>query len=161
MVKLKRPLCLMPLMVGCYSYTPITPTRGPRARRFARESRARRPTASPLCSASFDTRVLVGNVVENNAGAMMLQVPMGAMPNVVADIVPLQTRIPLSAADLVSLEQRKLDVGRTSILAGAIVAGIGIGVAAALHAGGGSSEEGRQPTEPPPIKRIPIWRFHF
>ena len=91
---------------------------------------------------SFDTRVLIGSVVENSAGTMLVEVPTGAMSNVVADVVQLHARIPLSAADMVSLEQRKLDVGRTTMLAGAIVAGIGIGVAAALHAG----ELGRRQT---------------
>ena len=34
---------------------------------------------------TFDTRVLTGSVVENNAGTMVLEVPTGAMPNVVAN----------------------------------------------------------------------------
>jgi hypothetical protein len=161
MVKLKRPLYLMPLLVGCYSYTPIDVTAVPAGSEVrTRITGAASDRVAPLIG-SFDTRVLIGSVVENNAGTMVLEVPTGAMSNVVADVVQLHARVPLSAGDMVSLEQRKLDVGRTSMLAGAIVAGIGIGVAAALHAGGGSSEEGRQPTEPPPVTRIPLWRFHF
>ena len=99
----------MPLMVGCYSYTPITPEAAPAGSEVrARITGAASDRVGPLLH-SFDTRVLVGNIVENNAGAMILQVPMGAMPNVAETIVPLQTRIPLAAADLVSLERRTLD----------------------------------------------------
>ena len=160
-MRLKRPLYLMPLLVGCYSYTPIDFTAAPAGSEVrARITGAAMDRVAPLLG-SFDTRVLTGSVVENNAGTMLVEVPTGAMSNVVANVVQLHARIPLSAADMVSLEQRKLDVGRTSVLAGAIVAGLGVAVAAAIHAGGGSSEEGKQPGEPPPINRIPLWRFHF
>jgi ribose transport system permease protein len=66
---------------------------------------------------------------------MILEVPTGAMPNVLTAVVPLHARVPIVATDLVSLEQRKLDVVRTSILAGAITAGIAAGVAAGIAAG--------------------------
>jgi hypothetical protein len=61
-----------------------------------------------------------------------------------------------------SLERRKVDVRRTTLLAGAIAVGVAVGVTAALHAGGGG-EEGKGPPDPPPINRIPIpiWRFRF
>jgi hypothetical protein len=150
----------MPLMVGCYSYTPITPAAAPTGSEVrARITGAASDRVSPLLH-SFDTRVLVGNIVENNAGSMILQVPMGAMPNIAETIVPLQTRIPLAAADVVSLEQRKLDATRTTILIGGIAAGVVAGVAVALKAGGGA-EAGKGPDEPPPIIRIPIWRFRI
>jgi hypothetical protein len=161
MVNLKRALYLMPLLGGCYSYTPIDFAAAPAGSDVrTRISGAALDRVAPLLG-SFDTRVFTGTVVENSAGTMVLEVPTGAMSNVVADVVQLHARIPLFPADMVSLEQRKLDVGRTSILAGVIAAGVGLGVAAALHAGGGSSEEGRQPGEPPPVNRIPILRFHF
>jgi hypothetical protein len=60
------------------------------------------------------------------------------MPNVAETIVPLQTRIPIGPADVVSLEQRKLDALRTTILITGIVTGIATGVGVALRAGGGS-----------------------
>lgn len=160
MVKLKRPLCVMPLLVGCYSYTPIEPAAalaGSEVR--ARITGAASDRVAPLLG-TFDTRVLVGTVVDNNAGSIVLQVPNGAIPNITTDVVRLQTRIPLAAADVVSLERRQMDVARTTIFAGAIAAGLALGVAAALHAGGGG-DAGKGPPEPPPINRIPIWRIHF
>ena len=160
MVKLKRALCVTPLVTGCYSYTPITPAAAPMGSEVrARITGAASDRVGPLLH-SFDTRVLVGNIVENNAGSMILQVPMGAMPNIAETIVPLQTRIPLSPADVVSLEQRKLDVTRTTILVGGIVAGAAAGVAVALKLGG-DIDPGKGPEEPPPIIRIPIWRVRI
>ena len=159
MANLKRTLCLLPLMVGCYSYTPITPEAAPVGWRCARESRAPRRTALVLWFPAR-SRVLVGNIVENNAGAMILQVPMGAMPNIAETIVPMQTRVPINATDLVSLERRTLDATRTTILITGIVTGIATGIGVAIRAGGGS-EPGKTPEEPPPIIRIPIWRFRI
>jgi hypothetical protein len=160
MANLKRPLCLMPLMLGCYSYTPIAPAVAPAGLEVrARITGAASDRLAPLLH-SFDTRVLEGSIVENNAGSIVLQVPLGAMPNITEAVVPLQTRVPLVAADLVSLEQRKIDVRRTTILLGGIAAGIAAGVTVALRAGGGG-EEGKGPPEPPPINRIPIWRLRF
>jgi hypothetical protein len=160
MANLKRPLCLMPLMLGCYSYTAITPALAPAGSEVrVRITGAASDRVAPLLG-TFDTRILVGSIVENNAGAMVLQVPNGAMPNVTADVVRFQTQIPLAAADVMSMEQRKIDVTRTTILMGALAAGIAAGVAVALRSGGGG-EEGKGPPEPPPINRIPIWRIRF
>jgi hypothetical protein len=162
MAKLKRPLYLMPLLVGCYAYTPIEPAAAPAGSEVrARITGAASDRIAPLLG-TFDNRVLVGSVVENNAGAMLLEVPTGAMPNVTTSLVQLQTRVPLVPADLMSLERRKLDVTRTTMLVGAIAAGVAVGVTAALHAGG-EGDAGKGPSDPPPINRIPIpiWRFHF
>jgi hypothetical protein len=160
MSHIKRTLRMLPVMAGCYSYTPITPAAVPAGSEVrARITGAASDRVGPLIH-SFDTRVLIGSVVENNAGEMVLQVPLGAMPNIAETIVPLQTRIQLGAADLVSLEQRRLDPTRTTILFGGIAAGVAAGIAAAIRAGGGA-EPGKNPEGPPPITRIPIWRFHF
>jgi len=160
MANLKRALRAMPLVTGCYSYTAITPaaaTTGSEVR--ARITGAASDRVGPQLH-SLETRVLVGNIVENNAGSMVLQVPLGAMPNIAETIVPLQTRISLTPSDVVSLEQRKLDPVRTTILVGGLAAGVAAGVGLALRAGGGS-EPGKGTEEPPPIIRIPIWRFRL
>jgi hypothetical protein len=160
MVNLKRPLYVLPLLAGCYSYTPVNPTAvRPGTEVRARISGAASDRVAPILN-SFDTRVLIGSVVENTATGIVLQVPMGAMPNVAAAVIPLQTRVPLLTTDFVSFEQRKLDVGRTSLMAGAVAAGIAAGVSVALRAGGGA-EPGRQPEGPPPINRIPVWTIRF
>jgi hypothetical protein len=159
---MKRSIVLIPLLAGCYSYTAIPPSSVPAGTEVrARITGAASDRVAPQIG-SLDTRELVGNIVENNAGALILQVPMGAMPNVTAGVVPLQTRISLTPADFVKFEQRKLDVGRTSVFTAAVLAGVGVGVAVALR-GRGGVEEGTSPPDPPPINRIPIrvWKIAF
>jgi hypothetical protein len=160
MVKSKRAFFLMVLLAGCYSYAPIEPGAVPAGLEVrARITGAASDRIAPMIG-SVNSRVLEGSVVENNAGAMVLQVPTGAMSNVTTDLVQLQTRVPLTPVDFVSLERRRVDVTRTSLLAGAIAVGVGIGVHVALRAGG-EGNPGKGPPDPPPINRIPIWRLHF
>ena len=109
---------------------------------------------------TFDSRVLVGNVVENNNGSMTLEVPNGAAPNVSADVVQTHARIPFSPSDFVSLEQRKLDKPMTVLLAGGIIAVVAAAASVALRSGA-DPQTGNITPEPPPINRIPILRFHF
>jgi hypothetical protein len=161
MANLKRTLCVLPVMAGCYSYTPITPAAAPAGSEVrARITGAASDRVAPLLH-SLDTRVLIGSVVENNAGEMVLQVPLGAMPNVAETIVPLQTRIPLAAADLVSLERRKLDVPRTTILVRRNRGWTRGGNRLWRSRQVAEPEPGRTPEEPPPIVRIPIWRIRI
>ena len=162
MVKLKRTLLLLPVLAGCHSYVPIEPGTAPAGSEVrARITGAASDRVAPLLG-TFDNRVLVGNVVENGAGSIILQVSTGAMSNVTASVIQLQTRVPLVPADLVTLERRKLDVPRTTMLAGAITAGVVAGVSVALGAGGGG-EPGKGPPDVPPINRIPIriWQLRF
>jgi len=159
---LKRTLRFLPVagVVGCYSYQPIDPAIAPVGTEVrATITGAASDRVAPLIG-SFDSRVLVGSVVENTAGAMTLEVPTGAMPNVAESIVRLHTRVPIVPKDLVGLEQRRLDVGRTWLLVGAVGAGVAAGVALALRAAA-DPQPGKLPTEPPPINRIPLVRFHF
>jgi hypothetical protein len=159
---IKRVIASVPLLAGCYSYTAIPPASAPVGTEVrARITGAASDRVAPIIG-SLDTRELTGSVVENNAGALILQVPMGAMSNVTTAVVPLQTRVSLTPADLVNFERRKLDVGRTSLMTAAILAGIGAGVSVALK-GKGGGEQGNGPPDPPPINRIPIriWRVQF
>ena len=158
-VRLAAGICLLASSVGCYSYTQIEPAAVPAGSEVrVRLTGAASDRVAPLIG-SFD-RVLVGNVAENSAGSLVLQLPMGAMPNVTADVVRMQTRVPVVPADLVSLERRRLDRTRTSLLVGAIALGVAGGVSAALRAGGGG-EQGRSPEDPPPINLIPLVRLRF
>jgi hypothetical protein len=153
-------LCSLTGFVGCYSYQPIEPATAPVGTEVrARITGAASDRVSPLIG-SLDTRVLVGNVVENNGGSMLLEVPNGAMPNVSDGVVHLRARVPVSASDFVSIERRKLDVGRTALFSGGILAGVSLGVALALRSGG-NPEPGKTPEEPPPILRIPIHVIRF
>jgi hypothetical protein len=157
-----KPRLYLPLvgLVGCYSYQPITPAAAPPGTEVrARITGAASDRVAPLIG-SFDTRVLVGNVIENSNGTMTLEVPTGGAPNVSETVVRLHARVPIVPSDLVGLERRRLDKVRTTILAGGIAAGVGLGVALALKAAA-DPQPGNLPTDPPPINRIPILQLRF
>lgn len=159
---LKRTWRFVPIActAACYSYTAIEPAAAPAGIDVrARITGAAFDRVAPMLG-TFDSRILVGNVVENNNGSMMLEVPNGAAPNVPTDVVQTHARIPLSPGDLVSLEQRKLDKVRTVLLAGSIVAVVAVGAGVALRSGA-DPQPGNITPDPPPITRIPIFRFHF
>lgn len=147
-------------LVGCYSYQPIEAAAVPVGTEVrARITGAASDRVAPMLG-TFDVRTLTGSVTENQNGSMMLEVPNGARANVTEDVVTLHARIPIVPADLVSLERRKLDVGRTIALGAGIVGGVSLGVALALRSGA-DPQPGNLPNEPPPILRIPIGIIRF
>ena len=159
---LKRTWRFVPIVctAACYSYTPIEPAAAPPGIDVrARITGAAFDRVAPLLG-TFDSRILVGNVIENNHGSMTLEVPNGAAPSVSADVVQMHAHVPLSPGDLVSLEQKKLSVPRTLLLTGGIVAVVAAGAGLALRSGA-DPQPGNITPEPPPINRIPIFRFHF
>src|SRR3954447_22642992 len=115
---LNRTVRFLPIIgvVGCYSYLRLDPAAVPVGTEVrAHITGAASDRVAPLIG-SLDTRILIGNVIENDGGALTLDVPRGAMPNVPDNVIPLHARLPIVASDLVTLEQRKLDVGRTLLL---------------------------------------------
>src|SRR5690242_12695328 len=147
-------------LVGCYSYQPIEAAAVPVGMEVrAHITGAASDRVAPMLH-STDVRTLVGSVTENANGSMMLEVPNGAMANVTEGVVPLRARIPIVPGDLVTLERRKLDVGRTMIFGAGIAGGVSLGIALALR-NGADPQPGNTPTEPPPIARIPIGIIRF
>jgi hypothetical protein len=145
---------------ACYSYHPIEPATAPAGIDVrARITGAAFDRVAPLLG-TFDSRILVGNVVENANGALTLEVPNGAAPNISADVVQTHARVPLSPGDLVSLEQRTLSVPRTVLLTAGIAAVVAAAASMALRSGA-DPQPGNITPEPPPINRIPIFRIHF
>jgi hypothetical protein len=161
MSMLKRSLFLSPLVVGCYSYAPIDPAAAPVGTEVrAHISGAASDRIAPIIQ-QFNQRVLTGKIDENNAGSMTLEVQTGAALNTGNSIAPLVQRVPLDRGEVVQLETRRLSTSRTAILMGAVAAGTGLAAWAALHGRGDSSGDNGGTTNPPPINRIPIIRFHF
>lgn len=160
MSMLKRSLVLSPFLVGCYSYTPIETSAAPVGTEVrAHISGAASDRIAPIIG-QFNQRVLTGKIDENNGGNMTLEVQSGAVLNTGTAITPLLQRVPLVPADVVALEQRRLDVTRTSVLIGAIGAGVALASYLAWNAGG-HSDPGPGDTGGPPINRIPVIRFRF
>jgi hypothetical protein len=160
MSTLKRSLFLSPFLVGCYSYTPIETSSAPVGTEVrAHISGAASDRIAPIIG-SFNTRVLTGKIDENNAGNMTLEVQSGAVLNTGTAIAPLMQRVPLAQGDVTALEQRRLDVTKTSVFVGAIGAGVALAAYFALNAGG-HSDPGPGDPGGPPINRIPVIRFRF
>jgi len=147
-------------LVGCYTYQPIEAAAVPvGAEVRAQITGAASDRVGPMLH-NLDVRTLVGNVTENMNGSMMLEVPNGAMSHVTEAVAPLPARVPIAPGDLVTLERRTLDVGRTTILGAGIVGGVSLGIALALRSGA-DPQPGKLPNEPPPITRIPIGIIRF
>ena len=147
-------------LVGCHSYRPIEPGAAPLGTEVrARITGAASDRVAPLVG-SFDTRVLVGNVIDTSNGVMTLEVPTGGMPNVAETLVRLRARVPIAPTDLLGLERRTLDVGRTILLGSGVAAAVSLGIGLAIRSAA-DPQPGRIPTDPPPINRIPIWSLRF
>ena len=156
-----RSLLLTPLIVGCYNYAAVNPTSVPQGTEVrAKITGAASDRIAPQLG-TFDTREITGNVVANDNGAMTLEVPTGAIANTGESIIPLHQRVQLNPADFVSLETRRLDVVRSSIMAGAVVAGLGVIAAVALHSKSEATDYTGGEPGAPPINRIPLIRFRF
>jgi hypothetical protein len=157
---LKRSLLLSPLVVGCYSYTPIEPAAVPVGTEVrAHISGAASDRIAPLIG-QFNQRVLSGKLDEKNGNEMTLDVQTGAAPNTGNTIVPLVQRVPLTRDEVTQLETRQLSPLRTALLVGVVGLGTGLAAYAALQSGGGGSGESGG-GGPPPINRIPLIKFHF
>lgn len=156
----KRSLFVVPLLAGCYNYTPIAPTTvQPGVEVRATINGAASDRVAPI-TGTFDNRLLTGNVIENNGGTLVVEIPTGAVPNTGASVVQMHQRVNLAPADMVRLETRKLDVGRTSLLASAIVAGAAAAAIAVVHA---STSHSSDPIidNGNPINLIPVLKFRF
>ena len=157
---LKRSLLLSPLVIGCYSYTPIEPAAVPVGTDVrAHISGAASDRIAPIIG-QFNQRVISGKLDEKNGNEMTLEVQTGAAPNTGNIVVPLMQRVPLNRDEVTQLETRRLSPIRTGLLVGVLGVGASIAAYAALqHGGGGSGEVGGG--GPPPINRIPVIKFHF
>ncbi|HEY4306373.1 MAG TPA: hypothetical protein VGM82_18000 [Gemmatimonadaceae bacterium] len=162
MSMLKRSLFLSPLLVGCYSYTPIEPSAVPVGTEVRMHiSGAASDRIAPIIG-QFNQRVLTGKIDDNSAGNMTIQVQTGAALNNSETITPLTQRVPFTTGDIVQLETRRLSTGRTAVLIGVLgAAAAGIAIAALNSGGGTAGDNNGTTTGPPPINRIPVLRFHF
>lgn len=157
----RRLFLLVPMLAACYNYAPVTAASAPAGLEVrARITGAAMDRVAPLLG-TFDVRELTGTIIENNGGNMVLDVPTGAVPNTGSSIVQLRQRVPIGPSDLVSLETRRLDVGRTVLLTGGLAAGVGAAVAVALHATSQATDPSPDPSTGPPLNRIPLWVFRF
>jgi hypothetical protein len=144
------------LSMGCYTYSPIeltaaTPGMEVRARVAAATAQQLGPSLG-----MNDARLLSGSVVDGPPGDG-LTLKVASVPAGVAGVQDgLFQQIYISRAELLELESRRLDAGRTRLAVGAGV--IGAAVLAATMLRGHSSGESTV-TEPPANFNLAILRF--
>jgi hypothetical protein len=154
-------LMVLPTLVcGCYTYAPIQtadvrPGMGVRARVSATTAER----IAPLL-ATNDARVITGTLIESGAGALIVEVPTTVQAGIAGASQSLHQRVSVAPSEVLELESRRLDRGRTSIVVGAVGLLAISSVVSALRnndpgtnaPGGGSSA---------PENKIPLWRWRF
>jgi len=115
------PLLAVPfaLAAGCYSYASVDP--GAARPGTGVRARVTAPAAerlAPLLSTS-DARVLIGTLIENEPSGMIIEVPTVAQTEIGSSVQTLHQRVSVARGDLVELETRQLDRGRTALVVGA------------------------------------------
>jgi hypothetical protein len=146
------------LLAGCYTYSPVQasslqPGMGVRARVSATAAEQ----IAPLLGVS-DARVLTGKLIDNNAGAMIVEVPTMVPASAGTSAQSLYQRISIAPGQLVELESRQLDRTRTTIVVGAVVV---VGTSAAIAALKGGPGLDHPPGGSSTDAKIPLIRLHF
>ena len=123
----------------------------------ARISAAAAEQVAPLLGVS-DARILTGKLIDNASGTMIVEVPTMVPARAGASAQSLSQRISITPGQLVELESRQLDRGKTAIVVGAVVV---IGGSAAIAAFKGGSGLDRPPGGSSSDAKLPLLRLHF
>src|SRR5919202_4732287 len=149
---------VLSLLAGCYTYAPIDPGAvAPGTSIRVRVSGAGADRLEPLLGTS-GARVLSGVFVDSRADTMIVQVPSVVAAEVGSSLQPLYQRVSIPRGDVLELETRRLNRGRTAALAGAAAVTITAAVVSAVRSdrgkeqlpGGGGPGESRVPAPPRP-----------
>ena len=151
-------LCAPVLLAGCYTYAPVQPNSlQPGMGVRARISATAAEQVAPLLGVS-DARVLTGKLIDNASGTMIVEVPTMVPARAGASAQSLYQRISIAPGQLVELESRQLDRGKTAIVVGAAAIIVGSGAYAAMKGGPGLD---RPPGGSSTDARVPLLRLRF
>jgi hypothetical protein len=152
-------ICVVPLVVGCYTYAPIEPARiQPGTSVRARVSGAAAERLAPLLGTT-NARLVSGRLVDTRADTMIVEVPTVVQMTVGSSMETLHQRVPIPRGDVVELETRRLDRFRTAAFAGGVAFIVGTIAIKALKndpgtdrppGGGGGTDV-----------RVPLWRLRL
>ena len=147
-------LCV-PLFAACYTYAPIDAgVLQPGMSVRARVSGAASDRLAPLLGAT-NSRLLTGTTIEANSGAFIIEVPMVVQAEVGTTFQTLYQRVSISRGELLELETRKLDRGRTGLVAGGAAIVAGSAIVKSLSNGSGldrASPGGSADSRLPPVR---------
>jgi len=151
------PLLLLSL-AACYTYAPVQPTSiAPGANVRARVSATAAERIAPLIGVS-DARLLTGRFAGSDAVGFLVEVPTTTQVGPAGSLQSLAQRVSIPRSDLLEIETRTLNRGRTAALVGA-VAVIGVGTAVNVLRGERGSD--RPPGGTSTDARIPVIRWRF
>jgi hypothetical protein len=146
------------LAAGCYTYAPaIVASLEPGAGVRASVSPTAASRIGPLLGTA-DARVLEGKLIDNASGTLVVEVPTVVQAGINGSMPSLSQRVSIVPGDLVQLETRRLDRGRTALVTAVAVL---IGGSAAIAALKGGPTSDRAPTGTTSESRVPLFRLHF
>ncbi len=154
-------LVVAPLLLsGCYKYATVQPGEVlPGTGVRARVSAATAERIAPLLGTT-DARVLTGQLIENQSGTLLVEVPTVVQAGMAGATQTLSQRISIPRAELLELESRRLDKVRTGAVTAAIAAvAISSAVAAIRNNDPGTNQPGGGSSAPE--NRIPLFRLRF
>jgi predicted acyltransferase len=153
---------LSPLLVlslaACYTYVPVQPTSvaaGAGVR--ARVSATTAERIAPLIGVT-DARVFMGTFVGTDAGGFLVEVPTTPQVGTAGTFQTLAQRISIPRADLLEIETRTLNRGKTAAIVGAVAIIAGSTAATILRSNPGAD---RPPGGTSTDTRIPVLRWRF
>ena len=151
------PLLLLSLS-ACYTYAPVQPAsvaNGASVR--ARVSATAAERIAPLIGVS-DARLLMGRFAGTDAGGFLVEVPTTTQVGPAGSLQSLAQRISIPRGDLLEIETRTLNRGRTAAVVGAaaVIAG-----ATAVNVLRGERGSDRPPGGSSTDTRIPVVRWRF
>lgn len=157
LLRMRRYLfAVLPLLVGCYSYTIIPPE----SAQPGTDVRARiTPAAAQKLAALLggtETQSLAGRLVENGARELIVEVPSVIPGQSGGPVQTLSQRVAIARTDLIGIETRTRDNLRTGMLAGGVAIAVG---AIALVATRGESRSGSPKPGGGVELRIPLLRI--
>src|SRR3954470_20049590 len=123
----------MLLLAGCYTYAPVQPAAvAPGTGVRARVSASAAEKIAPLLGSS-DARLLAGTLIDNSSAGLIVEVPTMVVAGIAGASQTLNQRVSIAPGELLELETRKLDRGRTTLMVGIVTAIAGSAALAALH----------------------------
>ncbi len=151
------PLLLLSLS-ACYTYAPVQPASvasGTSVR--ARVSATAAERIAPLIGVN-DARLLTGKFAGPDAAGFLIEVPTTTQVGPAGSLQSLAQRISIPRADLLEIETRALNRGRTAAVVGTVAA---IGIATAVNVLRGERGSERPPGGSSTDTRIPVLRWRF
>ena len=146
------------LVSACYTYAPVQPTTvAPGTNVRARVSATAAERIAPLIS-SNDARLLTGKFVGTDAAGFLVEVPTTPQVGTAGTFQSLAQRVSIPRGDLLEMETRTLNRGKTAIVVGVAAILAGSTAVAVLQGDRGSD---RPPGGTSTDARIPVVRWRF